>query len=185
MADRGPRPPARRLRNRLKPGEGLWHIGGQGGDSRRWKPAPGSVSVIQMKQLPQGRDAFLAACDIPGAGAPAHRQDPRAGFRLVLHQRIGGACHAVGQRDRGLLGLLAVYDLPQPVFASLAPSARANLRYRAEIEQPAQIPVGSPALSDGSRSRAHSWRCVPAAPCRLSSVVLASGPARRTDPCLT
>jgi hypothetical protein len=33
----------------------------------------------------------------------------------------------LGQGDRGLLGLLALDDLPQPVFAGLAPAARADL----------------------------------------------------------
>ncbi len=100
---------------------------------------------------------------------------------LALFVRTG-ARHAVGQRDRGLLGLLASDDLPQPVVPGLAPSARADLCHGAQIKQPAQIPVGSPALSDGSRSRAHSWRCAPAVPCHPSSAALASDPTRRTDP---
>jgi hypothetical protein len=53
-------------------------------------------------------------------------------------------------RDCGLFGLFALYDLPQPVFAGLTPTARADLRVTpeaclrhdgAQIEQPPQISV--------------------------------------------
>ena len=103
-------------------------------------------------------------CLLGRGGCPLSRSGGlcRPEFRLVLHQRIRRARHAVGQGDRGLLGLLSLDDFPQPVFASLTPSARADLRDGTQIKQSPQIPVGSPALSDGSRSRAHSWRCAPA-----------------------
>ena len=60
---------------------------------------------------------------------------------LVLHQRIGRARHTVGEGDRGLLGLFAAHDLPQPVFPGLTPTPRTDLGNRAQIKQPAQIPV--------------------------------------------
>lgn len=65
-------------------------------------------------------------------------------FGLVLHQRIGRARHPVGQCDRGLLGLLGLCYFSQPVFSSLTPTARTDLRDGPEIEQPPQIPVAHP-----------------------------------------
>jgi hypothetical protein len=74
----------------------------------------GDISVFAI--IPRYTCLLGGGCDLLSCSGGLCRPE----FGLVLHQRIGGARHAVGQGDHGLLGLLALDDFPQPVVPGLA-----------------------------------------------------------------
>src|SRR6056297_1934404 len=117
-----------KVRGRFGPNQ--WH-------ALQGAPVRTGCPLRYSRHLPSSHDALafsVGVCPLSMSGGLR-----RTEFCPVLHQRIRRSRHAVGQGNRGLLGFLALDDLPQPIFPSFTPPADTDLRIGAEIEQSAQI----------------------------------------------
>ena len=147
-----------------RPDEFRGRIGPNQGRALQGAPVRTGWPLRFSHLLPSSRDAFAF---LSGASSPAFVQAALATWSSVPEKRIDRPGHAIGQRDRCLLGFCALDDLPQPIITRFATAAGADLRHGTKVQQSPQISVAH--LGDDERQP--SWP--------LPSTKMAGGARRR------